>query len=282
MNASNQSWLLAAVCAMAATGLGGISSNCHAQFIRVETPLTSVSDSYFERMGVDFGFNFRGGQGNGSRVVGLLPNGQLNPTGDIVFSQNSVGSAVPPFGGFDPNTQGTFGFGVLHGGGGYSLALFGGKGSTRSSTMTAPSIVVPNGGVGSIFSGQLSPFVTGINPVLGRAELIPPGYLDKPVENPEPTQPETYSDPHSSAVQGELSIDEIIQRRLAEQSHARHQLLAEIWELVNAANALSDAKRFGAARAKYSRALRKMKDLPELTELHEAVSAKLSEIKYER
>ncbi len=148
--------------------------------------------------------------------------------------------------------------------------------------MTAPSIVVPNGGVGSIFSGQLSPFVTGINPVLGRAELIPPGYLDKPVENPEPTQPQTYSDPHSSAVQGELSIDEIIQRRLAEQSHARHQLLAEIWELVNAANALSDAKRFGAARAKYSRALRKMKDLPELTELHEAVSAKLSEIKYER
>jgi hypothetical protein len=39
--------------------------------------------------------------------------------------------------------------------------------------MQAPTIVIPNGGSGSLFSGSIQPFVTGIVPIVGNAPMVP-------------------------------------------------------------------------------------------------------------
>jgi hypothetical protein len=138
-----------------------------AQMIGVGTPMNGFGNSWYERQGVGFGFSLPGGQWGGSRVVGLLPNGQFNPTGHLQFTQGSFGSAIPTFGGYDPNAAGRFGFGVGGQGGGFRLGLEFGKGSTRTITSTAPSLMVQNGAGGFISSGQWTPFVTGWIPVVG-------------------------------------------------------------------------------------------------------------------
>ena len=147
-----------------------------AQQIFVETPNTNVSDSFFENLGVDFGFSLGGGDpnGTGSRVVGLNPFGQ--PLGQIVFSQGGAGSAIPPFGGFDPNSGAQTGFAVLNGnGGGFGLGLNFSQGNTRTLTSTTPGVTVQNGFGGSIFNGTVSPFVTGVVPVVGSGGVIDNG-----------------------------------------------------------------------------------------------------------
>ena len=106
------------------------AESLRAQQIKVGTPLQRSSDSYFERQGINFGFFMNGN----SRIRGLSPTGQILP--NIVVSQNSVGSAIPQVGGFDPNTQLTSGVGVFGSNGGFSLGLFAGKGSSRSLTST--------------------------------------------------------------------------------------------------------------------------------------------------
>lgn len=138
------------------------------QQIGVGVPFSGYNESGFERMGVQFGFSFPGGQGPGSRVVGLLPGGQLTSNGNLFFSQGGFGSAIPAFGGYDPNASGRFGFGrVSPGGGGFNLGFEMGKGNSRTMTHSSSSLMVQNGFGGSISSGQLSPFVTGWIPVSG-------------------------------------------------------------------------------------------------------------------
>jgi hypothetical protein len=154
-----------------------IGPNVVGQQIGVGTPFNSYGDSYYERMGVNFGFSFPGGRslGGGSRIVGLLPNGQLNPGGNLVFGQNSFGSALPAFGGYDPQASARFGFNSIgRGGGGFSLGLEMGKGSSRTVTSSAPHMIVQNGMGGSMFSGELRPFVTGLIPINGTAVASPP------------------------------------------------------------------------------------------------------------
>ena len=138
-----------------------------AQMIEVGTPIYGFGNSWYERQGVGFGFSLPGGQWGGSRVVGLLPNGQFTPNGQLQFTQGSFGGTLPMFGGYDPNAAGRLGFGVGGQGGGFRLGFEFGKGSTRSITSTAPSLMVQNGGGGFISSGQWTPFVTGWIPVVG-------------------------------------------------------------------------------------------------------------------
>ena len=144
---------------------GSWGSCIHAQQIGVTTPFTSVSDSYFENHGVGFGFSLPGGRGPGSRVVGFGPGG-LSP--NISFSQGGAASAIPAFGGYDPNAAARIGFGRIgRGGGGFNLGLTLGKGSSRTMTTTAPSLIVQNGFGGSINNTFNRPFVTGVFPVVG-------------------------------------------------------------------------------------------------------------------
>ncbi len=226
-----------------------LASEVRAQQINTSTPFIGVSDSYFERMGVNFGFSIPGGRGNGSRIVGW--NG-VNTTPNINFNQNGFGSAVPPFGGYDPNASARFGFSRVNpGGGGFSLGFEFGKGSTRTLTSTTPSLTTQNGFGGSIGNGSFRPFVTGVIPVVsnngsnfdpygGRVAALPAprtnavtaaiqsGQLNLggPVQNAEPSYdgPISYANENSTANQSDISVAAIKARRAAAESRARVQL----------------------------------------------------------
>lgn len=161
-----------------AVGLLLACSSAQAQYIGINSPFQTFTDSYYSRIGVNFGFQLPGAQG-GNGVVGLLPNGQLAPDGMLRFSQGGFGAAVPPFGGYDPGADAHLGFRVGGGSGpGFNFNIVAGQGSSRSASMVSPSIVIPNGGSGMIFDGQIRPFVTGFVPVVG---AMHPGYYAQPV-----------------------------------------------------------------------------------------------------
>lgn len=248
-------------------------SESPAQMINVGTPFNSVSDSYFERNGVNFGFSLPGGRGNGSRVVGLNPLGMITP--NINFTQNGFGSAVPPFGGYDPGASARTGFGVINSnGGGFSLGLELGKGSSRSITSTVPSVTVPNGFGGSIQSGSLRPFVTGVVPVvsagngfLPRATPVQPAPYDAvtqavqsgqlrlggPVE-PAPVKPGpvNYAPELSSAETSDISVAAIKARRAA----AKRAKEERLEYLINSIAQLEADRDFVKARANIWEAIR--------------------------
>jgi hypothetical protein len=271
-----------------------LSSNSLAQMINVQTPFTTLNDSFFERNGINFGFQFAGGNpaGNGSRIVGLLPDGSINPTGNLVFSQNSAGSAIPQFGGFDPNTAATFGYINQGDNFGYSLGFSLSSGSTRTLSSQAPNVTVMNGQTGTINSNQFRPFVTGIIPVVGSGTPIgyAPGYnwrvtpvyeqrnrfadmlaagggwnggqnsqnaaqqnMQQPDDTSQSSDPVTYSSTNSTANHGDLSVAEIKRQR-------QLQLAAEQKELqdtIRRAEAFEAAGDFSSARLEYNRAIRK-------------------------
>ncbi len=138
------------------------------QQVKIGTRFTTLNDSFYERIGVGFGFNIRGADPAGGRgVIGLDPLGQPTPNGDIQFRQGGVGSATPPFGGHDPASDGTVGFATSGSEGGLLFNFFGGQGSTRSLVTQEPVIVIPNGGNGTFSDTSQTPFVTGVIPVVG-------------------------------------------------------------------------------------------------------------------
>ena len=168
---------LASLGIAAAWVIGPPSRVAVAQYIGVTTPFQSFTESYYNRTGVNFGFQIPGASG-GRGVVGLMPNGQLSPDGAIRFGQFSHGAALPPFGGYDPGADAHLGFRVGGGGGpSFNFNLTMGQGSSRTASVVAPTVVVPNGGSGYFFNGTQRPFVTGIVPVVG---AMPSSYYIQP------------------------------------------------------------------------------------------------------
>ena len=164
----NSQKLIAAFLTIVAFTVG----DAFAQYSTISTPFNNTSDQWYERHGVNFGFQLGGTRNvnpNADRargVFGLSPTGGLLP--NIRFSQGSAQSAVPPFGGYDPGADASIGFAVRNGNGsGFNLGFVGGKGSNRTFTNTTPSVTVPNGVRGQIFDGRLTPFVTGFTPIVG-------------------------------------------------------------------------------------------------------------------
>jgi hypothetical protein len=220
-----------------------------------------VNHSYFERMGVSFGGRFGSPNGPGSRSFGFFGFGQ-GPG----FSQGSAASAIPPFGGYDPNSGARFGFSQLNpNGSGFSLNFDLAKGSSRSIVSSAPSLVVQNGFGGSISSGQFIPFVTGVVPVVGQS---PPGMIDNGVTRAmnsgqlsldglgeSPAEDSRGNDggraASSSATRGARSLDAIA----AEKAAARSQNQARIDELLRLAEQYQRDGQTGQARLNLKRAL---------------------------
>ncbi len=127
----------------------------HAQFapqVTLATPQHSISDSFYDGFGVNFGFRHD------------TPNSQM-------FFNNGLGQAVPAFGGFDPGAQSTFGLQGRRGNWSWNLGLTGGQGSSRSSVTTTPMLTLPNGGFGFINDTSVRPFVTGVIPVVGAGAM---------------------------------------------------------------------------------------------------------------
>lgn len=157
-------------CALFAMALGFSPCALSGQQVVITTPLNNVRDSYYERIGMGWGYSWQG------------------PRGNLFFQWPGLNAAPPPFGGWGGNDA-TFGFGWKKGRHQLNFLMAMGQGSTRTFTGVAPSVTVPNGYGGSIFSGSLRPFVTGWVPVVGQGWSVEPVIPMRPgFEGPPPRQ----------------------------------------------------------------------------------------------
>lgn len=130
-----------------------VAATCPAQQVTLTSPMMNLNDSFYENFGMGWGLSGR----------------------NWFFNRGPSSSAIPPFGGYDPATDATFGFGGRFGNTNFNFNLAASQGSSRTMVMEAPSVTIPNGGSGSLFSGSQRPFVTGIIPVVGNNFPMMPG-----------------------------------------------------------------------------------------------------------
>jgi general secretion pathway protein D len=147
--------------------------------VTIEVRFITLSDTFFEQMGVDFDFNITDkkrfdGDGiprriEGSSTVGLsgpttavLP--QLTTNLDVEFRNNSFGTATPRFGG--PSQIGSIGFAILS-----DLELFfflqASQGDSRTNILQAPKVTMFDGQIASVNDFAQRPFVISLQPVVG-------------------------------------------------------------------------------------------------------------------
>ncbi|MBM4003606.1 MAG: hypothetical protein FJ295_10015 [Planctomycetes bacterium] len=214
-----------------------------------------VSDGFYERFGIRWGIHGRG-----------------------FFFDNGGPGPVPVFGGFDPNTQGQFGFAGRNG----YFNLFAANGNSRSIVSNSAILTLPNGGYGEVMSSELRPFVTGVVPVVGdgstslleerlhrlrsgeRGSMVrrrveapaDPGFgaegelsRDRSVE----ASRSSSSSAGSSAVRGDLSLAEIRRRQAADDA-ARDTAVLELRDKGRQHEARGE---LGAARVFYQQALKR-------------------------
>jgi len=141
---------LAIGCWVVLAGLAWFPGVLAAQQATVQTPLHTVGDSFYERIGLQWGLNFPGGFAR--------------------FGGPSVG--VPPFGRFDPNAGLNFGLGFRGGNvNGFLNGAFA-QGFQRSFVTQAPVLTLTNGVPGYVGDASISPFVVGSIPVVGGAPVF--------------------------------------------------------------------------------------------------------------
>ncbi|MGC4002731.1 MAG: general secretion pathway protein GspD [Pirellulales bacterium] len=151
--------------------------------VTIEVRFITLSDNFFERIGVDFDFtidnnaalpariNSRLGP---SEVVGLdVAGSATSPTVtsnlQVPFTQGSfTEGTVPAFPGigFNPATAGSFGFAILSDIEAFFL-IQAAQGDTRNNILQAPKVTLFNGQSAFISDTAQRPFVTSIIPVVG-------------------------------------------------------------------------------------------------------------------
>jgi general secretion pathway protein D len=165
--------------------------------VTIECRFITLSDTFFERIGVDFdlsiddntnlndpsmNFNYNqnllptGGatpaagsrfydDANKSISVGWTQNG-VTPDLDIKFTNNNFGAATPPFGGFEASQAAQFGFAILS-----DLEVFflleAAQGDSRTNILQAPKVTLFNGQTAFVSDTTQRPFVTSVIPVVG-------------------------------------------------------------------------------------------------------------------
>ncbi|MDZ4818789.1 MAG: hypothetical protein SGJ20_07435 [Planctomycetota bacterium] len=146
--------------------------------VTIEVRFITLTDNFFERIGVDFDFTIDSnitppsqvGSSNGpSQVIGLDALGLPTANLDLQFNQGSfVSGTVPSFPGigFDPATAGTFGFAILSDIEAFFL-IQAAQGDSRSNILQAPKVTLFNGQQAFISDTSQRPFVTSIVPVVG-------------------------------------------------------------------------------------------------------------------
>jgi general secretion pathway protein D len=143
--------------------------------VTIEVRFITLSDTFFERIGVDFDFNVvnLGANNNPNplvpprlkrEIIGLTPTGNPTPDLSIPFTQESATLAVPQFGAPVPVAQ--FGFAILS-----DLEAFllvqAAQGDRRSNVLQAPKVTLFNGQQASVFDTTQQPFVISVIPVVG-------------------------------------------------------------------------------------------------------------------
>ena len=244
----------------------------YAQQIGVSTPFQANSSSFFESFRTNFGFSLPAGTGAGSRVVGYLPGGQVVP--NVTFSQNGFNTAIPAFGGFDPNSGLTGGFRRIgRNGGGFSLGFQFAQGSNRTSVTTTPSITIPNGGFGTISDGAIVPFVTGVTPVVGQDNAVTRGIASGQLRPFDPSKYKREYDPTISTTDNRVSSATIsapglaeIRKRKASKEQFKDQ---EFLKILDAAVKAAESGDRTAARVQILKALRETDDSAQKRQLRD-------------
>jgi general secretion pathway protein D len=158
--------------------------------VTIEVRFITLSDNFFERIGVNFNMNIDDNT-NLFNVQPFLPSGEgaanansplfddsnkslsigwtgVGPTPDldVKFTQGSFASAVPNFGEFDSGTVANLGFAILS-----DLEVFfileAGQGDSRANILQAPKVTMFNGQFASVTDVTQRPFVTQLIPVVG-------------------------------------------------------------------------------------------------------------------
>ncbi len=163
--------------------------------VTIEVRFITLSDRFFERIGVDFDFriddnthlnnqiqelpaNSAGGITAGSIAstdfydddnysigIGWTPTG---PTADldIALDQGNFASTTPQFGNFDPNSGAQFGFAILSDIEAF-FVLQAAQGDDRTNILQAPKVTLFNGQSANVNDQVTRPFVTSVIPVVG-------------------------------------------------------------------------------------------------------------------
>lgn len=163
--------------------------------VSVELRAVLVSETFFERIGVDFDMNIRTptsrrepdliagtfvpppfvnrtGAGLGRLISGLTSTGNLTPDLGIPIRSSSFNFTTPTFGGYQPEAGLTLGLAFLS-----DIQVFmfleAVQGDRRAHIMQAPKLTVFNGQQATIF-GSMGRFgVTGVTPIaLGNGQLV--------------------------------------------------------------------------------------------------------------
>ena len=156
--------------------------------VTIEVRFISLSDQFYERMGVDFNFNIKSDSDGiveitskndpntgeaiqstsykNSATVGLSAPGVLSANMDIPVTQNNYESVIPQFGGFTAGYGTSIGMAFLSDIEAY-LFINAAQGDTRSNILQAPKVTLFNGQQAMVSDTQQSPFVISVTPVVG-------------------------------------------------------------------------------------------------------------------
>ncbi|MEM9364776.1 MAG: hypothetical protein AAGD07_02195 [Planctomycetota bacterium] len=140
--------------------------------ITIEVRFITLSDSFFEQIGVDLDLQFDDDvtslpaeDGGGEVTIGIDAQGLPTADLDIRFDNNSFGVS-PPFGGFDAGAASSLGFAILS-----DIEAFfflqAAQGDNRTNIMQAPKVTLFDGQFAFITDTTQRPFVTSIIPVVG-------------------------------------------------------------------------------------------------------------------
>jgi general secretion pathway protein D len=150
--------------------------------VTIEVRFIQLSDSFFEKIGVDFDFNIEDGaaianvgtldRANPSATVGISgnPTNLADPLPDftvdldVPFRNNSFALAQPAIG--SPQDIGQFGFAILSDIEAFFL-INASQGDVRANTLQAPKVTLFNGQQGIVADTALRPFVISVIPVVG-------------------------------------------------------------------------------------------------------------------
>jgi general secretion pathway protein D len=143
--------------------------------VTIEVRFITLSDSFYERIGVDFDVAFDDNTNGNlpmddrgpSVTVGLSGENRLLTSDlDVQFNQGSFGPTAPGFGGYTAGQGGQIGFAILS-----DIEAFffleAAQGDSRSNVLQAPKVTMFDGQTANIIDTTSRPFVTSIIPVVG-------------------------------------------------------------------------------------------------------------------
>jgi general secretion pathway protein D len=163
--------------------------------IAVEVRYITLSDDFYEKMGIDFDMKFKNDNaasrvktqystsddssnndnnssntvqvvGGNNVTVGMSAPGDISVDLSIPFNQSNYGLVDPMFGGFSADAGLQMGFALLSEIEAYFF-MSATQGDTRSNVLQAPKVTIFNGQMGMITDMSMSPFVTSVIPVVG-------------------------------------------------------------------------------------------------------------------